>query len=51
MPPDPGALFLTQEGEEISTHRLSHLVRDYVAERDARVCLAAARATGGDTGT
>jgi integrase/recombinase XerD len=34
MPPDPGTLFLTQEGEEISTHRLSQLVRDYVAEAD-----------------
>jgi integrase/recombinase XerD len=30
LPPDPGTLFLTQEGEEISTHRLTQLVRDYV---------------------
>jgi integrase/recombinase XerD len=34
MPPDPSTLFLTQEGEEISTHRLSQLVRNYVAEAD-----------------
>lgn len=30
MPPDAGVLFLTQEGEEISSHRLTQLVREYV---------------------
>jgi integrase/recombinase XerD len=30
MPPDEGALFLTQEGEVLSPNRLTQLVRDYV---------------------
>jgi hypothetical protein len=34
LPPDPGTLFLTQEGEEISCHRLTQLVRDYVQRAD-----------------
>jgi hypothetical protein len=34
LPPDPGTLFLTQEGEEISRHRLTQLVRDYVQRAD-----------------
>jgi hypothetical protein len=34
LPPDPGTLFLTQEGEEISCHRLTQLVRDYVVRAD-----------------
>jgi integrase/recombinase XerD len=34
LPPDPGTLFLTQEGEEISCHRLTQLVREYVLAAD-----------------
>jgi len=34
LPPDPGTLFLTQEGEEISCHRLTQLVRGYVVAAD-----------------
>jgi integrase/recombinase XerD len=34
LPPDPGTLFLTQEGEELSTYRLTQLVRDYVQRAD-----------------
>lgn len=30
MPPDAGVLFLTQEGDELSPHRLTQLARDYV---------------------
>lgn len=30
LPPDPGTLFVTQEGEEISPHRLTQLVRTYI---------------------
>ncbi len=30
MPPDAGVLFLTQEGDALSTNRLTQLVRDYV---------------------
>ncbi|MCC6749042.1 MAG: tyrosine-type recombinase/integrase [Deltaproteobacteria bacterium] len=33
-PPNPGTIFLTQEGEEISSHRGSQLVRDHVAAAD-----------------
>jgi hypothetical protein len=34
LPPDPGTLFLTQEGEEISCHRLTQLVREHVIAAD-----------------
>ena len=34
LPPDPGTLFLTQEGDEISTNRLTQLVREYVIAAD-----------------
>jgi len=34
MPPDEGVLFLTQDGEAISTDRLTQLVREYVAKAE-----------------
>lgn len=34
LPPDPSTLFLTQEGEEISCHRLTQLVREHVIAAD-----------------
>ncbi len=34
MPPDPGTLFLTQEGDPLSPERLTQLVRGYVLAAD-----------------
>jgi integrase/recombinase XerD len=34
LPPDPGTLFVTQEGDEISPHRMTQLVRTYIRAAD-----------------